>query len=335
MTAKAPRFGTSKRLLWSLIIVKKNLIIRLTGILTAIWFGISLNIGGFAQTNKVIAQTGARSVTFETEPNASLWIDGVRYGTTDQSGKLTVKNISAGTHTLRVRAAGFKEVSQNLTGAQKGSIKIVLTKTTDEAELAFQQAESSLADKQKAAELYEKAVKLRPNYVDADLGLARVLSTEDLDGALKAVGAARRARPANAEASAVEGRIYKDNDNEEKAIASFKRALVEGKNFQPEALAGLGLIYKERAENFSAKGDFEQEKAAYDQSAKYLQTAVRQLAGAPDAELIYQLLGLIYEKTDNPAQAIKVYEEFLKVFPDSADADAVRSFIVQARSTLR
>ena len=85
---------------------------------------------------------------------------------------------------------------------------------------------------------------------------------------------------------------------------------------------------------FNAKGDFEQEKAAYTEAAKYLQSAVRQLSGAPDAEIIYQLLGLIYEKTENPAQAIKIYEEFLRIFPNSTEAEAVRSFIVQLKKQM-
>lgn len=302
-------------------------------ILNAFLFGIILCAGIFAQIDKTTARTVTRSITVETEPKAVVWLDGVRFGTTDQAGKLTIKTVSAGVHTLRVRAYGFREVNQNLPLAQKGSIKITLVKTDDEAEIAFQQAENSLTDRGKAVEFYEKAAKLRPKYAEAYLGLARVLSSEDPDAALKAIGEARRARPVYAEASAVEGRIYQEND-EEKAIASYKRAIVEGKNFQPEALAGLGLLYKNRAENLGAAGNFEQEKANYVESAKYLQMSVKQLSGAPDAELIYQLLGLIYEKTDNQTQAIKVYEEFLKTFPDSVDADAVRSFIVQAGKKL-
>ncbi len=92
-----------------------------------------------------------------------------------------------GTRKLRVRADGFKEISQNLLPAQKGDVKIALVKTTDEAELAFQQAEAE-TDKQKAVELYKKAINLRPNYAEANLGLARALSDNgENEAALKAI----------------------------------------------------------------------------------------------------------------------------------------------------
>jgi len=299
-------------------------------------FFVSQALPIYAQSAAKGKQTAAlRSCTIATEPKATVWLDGVRFGAAGENGNLTIKTVPAGTHTLRVRAGGFKEVSQPLLPTQKGIVKVALVKTTDEAELAFQQAESVGSDSEKAIELYNRAIKLRPKYAEAYVGLARVLSSSgDPDEALKTIGAARKIRPGYAEASAVEGRIYKDNENEEKAIASFKRAITEGKNFQPEAFAGLGLLYRDRAEGFNAKGDFEQEKAAYGEAAKYLQSAVRQLSGAPDAEIIYQLLGLIYEKTENPAQAIKTYEEFLRIFPNSTEAEAVRSFIVQLKKQI-
>ena len=285
-----------------------------------------------AQVKKGGVQTvSTRTIAVQTEPKATIRLDGVKFGVTDANGVLTIRTVAAGAHVLSVRADGFKEVSQNLPPTQKGVIKIVLTKTTDEAELAFQQAESS-ADKEKAADLYEKAVRFRPKYAEAYVGLARVLSAAgDTDGALKAIANARKIRPGYAEASAVEGRIHKDGDNDEKAIASFKRAIVEGKNFQPEAQIGLGLLYKERAEAFGTKGDFAQETAAYNEAAKYLQIGLKQLSGAPDAEVVYELLGLIYEKTKKFDRAIETYNEFLQIFPESSEADAVRSFIVQIK----
>lgn len=295
----------------------------------------------FVFSSAVLAQKPAasrpaarRSVTVLTEPNAQIWIDGILRGAADADGLLTIKNVPAGLRKMRVRASGFKESSINLAAAQKGEIKVVLTPTTDEAELAFQQAESS-TDRAKAIELYRKAAAARPRYAEAYLGLARALSAQgDAEAALQAIREARKARPAYAEASAVEGRIYKSEDEEAKAIASFKRAIAEGKNFQPEAHTGLGLLYKEKAEGFGGAGDAENEKRYYNLAAVSLKTAITQLSGAPDAEVIYQLLGGIYEKTENYKQAIAVYEEFLRVFPDSSEATAVESFIVQIKKQM-
>lgn len=276
------------------------------------------------------AQT-ARTITVVSEPNATIWIDGVRYGATDGGGRLTVKNVGAGAKKLRVRADGFKEIAQTLTAAQKGDVKIALVKTTDQAELTFQQAEIEAGkDREKAVELYKKAIALRPKYAEANLGLARVLLARgDTENALKAVQSARAARPAYAEASAVEGRILQAEDKEDKAIAAFKRSISEGKNYQPEAYAGLGLLYKDKAEHFGAAGDYDGEKQNYVLAATYLDKAAAQLGTAPDAVTIYQLLGDCYERAKMFPEAVKVYEKFLRLFPESPEAEAVKSFIVQ------
>ncbi len=296
------------------------------------------NPGVLAQKRKTVSPPAnqTKTLTITTEPNTSVWLDDVLRGTTDESGKLVVKNVSTGKHILRVRADGFKEVSQNLLPAQKGDVKIVLVKTTDEAELAFQQAEKIVAtSKQTAKELYGKAISLRPKFAEAHLGLARVLLADsDAEGALEAVKNARKARPNYAEASAIEGRIYNLNEEEEKALASYKRAIAEGKGFQPEAYTGLALFYKEKAEAAGAAGDFENERVYYAQSVKYFPSAIRQLSGAPDAIIVYQLFGLVYEKMKKYKDAIAVYEEFLRVFPDISEASVVRSFIVQLKKQM-
>ncbi|MEP6945596.1 MAG: tetratricopeptide repeat protein [Acidobacteriota bacterium] len=277
-----------------------------------------------------------RTITIETEPRASIWIDGVLFGKTDDAGQLKIRTVASGSHSVRLRADGFKETSHTLTAAEKGDIKIAMQKTTDAAELAFQEAERlSLIDRDRAAEAYRKAVKLRSSYAEAYLALGRLLSDAgDLDGAQKALSMAKRLRPGYAEASAVQGRIFKDGGDEANAIAAFKRAIAEGKGFQPEALTGLGLLYKEKAEGFGGSGDFEQEKANYDESAKYLKQAIRQLSGAPDSHVVYQLLGLIYEREHRFSEAIALYEEFLKLFPASPDASVVRSFIDQIKKQM-
>ena len=78
----------------------------------------------------------------------------------------------------------------------------------------------------------------------------------------------------------------------------------------------------------------QQQTAAYNEAAKNLMIAVRQLSGAPDAAVIYQLVGMIYEEQKRYKEAIELYEDFLKVFPDSPEAEAVRSFIVQIKKEI-
>ncbi len=289
-----------------------------------------------AQTNRPAPAAQFRTITINTEPKATVWLDDVRYGTTDDKGTLEIRTVASGRHTLRVRAGGFKEVSQPITAVQRGVVKVPLSKTADQAELAYQDGERlAFVDREQSAGAYRKAVKLRPNYPEAYLGLARVLMEGgDLDEAKKAVASARRLRPVYAELSAVEGRIHKEYGDEDKAVAAFRRSITEGKGFQPEAQTGLGLFYKQKAEAAAVSGDFDAETEHYEEAAKYFKTALKQLAGAPDASVIYQLLGLVYENQKMYNEAIALYEEFLAIFPDSPDTTAIRSFIVQLKKNM-
>ena len=302
-------------------------------------FCMALTVSGFAQQSKPASTGQTRTITVVTEPKAAVWLDDILRGTTDENGALTIKPVTAGAHKIRVRADGFKEATQNLLAAQKGEVKITLVQTTDEAELAFQEAERLTAvDREKAVAAYRKAISLRPKYAEAQLALARVLlAMSNFDGALAAIKEARKARPAYAEASAVEGRIYTsigDEGDEARAIAAFKRAITEGKGFQPEAQTGLGLLYKEKAEASGSGGDYEAEEANYMLAIGYFKKAIAQLGGAPDAITIYQFLGLAYEKMKKYKEAIAVYEEFLRIFPDVNEATAVQSFIVQLKKEM-
>lgn len=279
-----------------------------------------------------LSQSKQTALTISSEPSSTVFIDEIRFGRTDASGKLIIKDLGGTRHVVRVRADGFKETSKTITSTQ-GEISVPLLKSNDPAELAFQEAERLLSrDRQMAADAYRKAIKLRPSYVAAYIGLARVLSDSgDSDGALRALRDLKRVAPINAEASAVEGRIYKENDDEPKAIAAFKRSIAQGRGFQPEAYTGLGLLYKEKAEAAGAGGNFDDEAANYSEAARDLTIALKQLSGAPDASVLYQLLGLVYEKQKKYDDAIRVYNEFLTRFPDSSEAATVRSFIDQIK----
>src|SRR5258708_30655320 len=107
----------------------------LLALIALIWLGFSA-LGQAPKSASSALQT--RVITITSEPGAIVWIDDVRYGTTGKDGKLTVKTVARGAHTLRLRADGFKEITRTVTAAQKGEISIPLTKTEDRAELAYQ-----------------------------------------------------------------------------------------------------------------------------------------------------------------------------------------------------
>lgn len=268
------------------------------------------------------AATVARALTIATEPNTIVWLDEIRRGTTDATGKLSLAKVSTGGHSLRVRASGFKEVTLPIQPGQRGEIRVRLVRTTDEAELTFQRAETAREtakddqSRQKSADLYRQALQLRPSFPSAHVGLARVLmELNDSNGALAEIESARRDKPVYPEASAAEGRIYRETGQTDEAIGSFNRALRESHGFQPEAHVGIGRVYEE--------------KGQYELAAREFQIAIDQLS---DTEpIIYQLLGAAYEKSGNNKEAIAAYENYLRLAPDGPLALAVRSILEQLR----
>jgi tetratricopeptide (TPR) repeat protein len=262
-------------------------------------------------------------LTIFSEPNAVVWIDEIRRGTTDAGGKLAQVQVSPGAHSLRARARGFKEITMPLAAVQRGEVRLRLLRTTDEAELAFQQAETARESarddeaRQKAADLYRQTLKLRLAFPAAHVGLARVLlDLNDTNGALAEIEAARRYRAVYAEASAVEGRIYRETGQTDEAIGSFNRAIRESHGFQPEAHVGIGRVYED--------------KGQYDVAAREFQIAIGQLS---DTEpIIYQMLGAAYEKNGANKEAIAAYENYLRLAPNGSIAPAVRSIVDQLKS---
>ena len=260
------------------------------------------------------------SLVINTEPNAIVWIDEIRRGTTDASGRIELK-VSPGRHAVKVRANGFKEAAVPLlTGRRTLAVKLV--RTTDQAELLFQQAEEARekarddAAREEAAELYRKTLELRPAFPAARVGLARVLlDLNQYQPALAEIDAARRGRRIYPEASAVEGRIHREAAFTDDAIASFRRAIREAKGFQPEAHVGLARVLEEQGKYAEAESEYRK--------------AIAQLS---DSEpVIYQMLGAAYEKQRKNKEAVAAYEKYLALAPNGSLAPAVRSIIDQLR----
>ena len=267
------------------------------------------------------ASVYAQSLTISSEPNAIVWIDEIRRGNTDESGKLTLNKVSAARHTVRVRAKGFKETTAPLLPGRR-TLAVKLLPTSDPAELLFQEAEVARekarddAALEKAADIYREALKARPAYPAAHVGLARVLmDLNEFKDAHAEIEAARRTRPAYAEASAVEGRLYREEAFADNAIRSFRRAIKEGGGVQPEALVGLARVYED-------KGQFEEAIAEF-------KKALAQLSESEP--VIYQMLGAAYEKVEKPKEAVAAYEKYLQLAPNGSYAAAIRSILDQLK----
>lgn len=269
----------------------------------------------------LVAHAQPAALTITTEPNAIVWIDEVRRGTTDATGKLTIAKLSPGRHTVRVRANSFKEATAVLLPGRR-TLTVKLVATSDPAVLMFQQAEKAReearddASRENAADLYREALKNPPPNAAARVGLARVLlDLNKFKDARAEIDAARRIRPVYAEASAVEGRIYREEGFTDDAIRSFRRSIREANGFQPEAHVGLARVYEDKG-NFAA-------------AILELRKALGQL---DDSEpVIYQMLGAAYERVNKPKEAITAYEKYLQLAPNGSYAAAIRSILNQLK----
>jgi tetratricopeptide (TPR) repeat protein len=275
----------------------------------------------FAQRRSTVNPPASSSLIINTEPNAIVWVDEIRRGVTDASGRLELKKMLAGRHVVRVRARGFKETTAPLPPGKR-TLAVRLVRTSDQVELLFQQAEDAREkarddqSRQAAADLYQEVLRLRAAFPAAHVGMARVLlDLNKNQEALAAIAAARRHRPVYPEASAVEGRIHKEAAFTEEAVLSFRRAIREARGFQPEAYVGLARVFEEQ-------GKFEEAVAAYKKA----------LAQLSDSEpVIYQLLGAAYEKQQQYKEALAAYEKYLALAPNGSLAPAIRSVIEQLR----
>lgn len=272
----------------------------------------------FSVAPAIYAQT---ALTITTEPNAIVWIDEIRRGTTDASGKISIAKVSAGRHTVRVRANGFKETVTLLLPSRR-ALDVKLVRTTDQSELLFQEAETAREkarddpSMEKAADLYRQAIKARSAYPAAQVGLARVLmDLNQFKEAHAAIDSARRTKPSYAEASAVEGRIYREEALGDDAIRSFRRAIREGGGVQPEAYVGIARVYEDKGQFAEAIVEFK-----------------KALAQLSDSEpVIYQMIGAAYEKMEKPKEAVAAYEKYLQLAPNGSYAAAIRSILEQLK----
>jgi tetratricopeptide (TPR) repeat protein len=269
----------------------------------------------------VVVHAQPAALTITTEPNAIVWIDEVRRGTTDASGKLTLTKLSPGRHTVRVRANSFKEATATLSPGRR-TLAVKLVATSDPAVLMFQQAEQAReaarddAARESAAELYREALKNPPPNAAAHVGLARVLlDLNKFKEAHTEIDAARKIRRVYPEASAIEGRIYREEGFTNEAIKSFRQSIREARGFQPEAHVGLARVYEDQGEHALAIVE--------------LRKALDQLS---DSEpVIYQMLGAAYEKLNRPKDAIAAYEKYLELAPNGSYATALRSILNQLK----
>jgi tetratricopeptide (TPR) repeat protein len=284
----------------------------------------SLPVAAQQRAPQPAASAPSSSLVIKAEPGAVIWVDNLRYGTVPQSGELAVKNLRAGSHTVRARLLGKRELLETvqLKPGSEHSLQLAFTLPASEAEKFFQNAEA-LREKGKHAEAieeYRRALKLKSGYPPARVGLARSLAVkDDYDAAIAEARRAAReaaAQPAlAAEAHTVVANTLRIQGFADAAVKSYRAALALSRNASPEAHTGLAIAY--------------QDTNRPEDAIKHFRLAA---AHSNDTEpVIYYLLGNLLDRQNRYQEAIEVYEKYLALEPQGRNSTAVRSLIKQLR----
>ena len=266
------------------------------------------------------------TLTVKAPPETIIWVDSLRYGTIPESGEKAIKNLSAGSHSIRARLKGKREIRRrvNLESGSESSINLELTEEASKSELAFQTAEE-LREKGAHADAikeYRSAIKLSPKgYPAARIGLARCLMSNEEYA--KAIAEARLAARENGgvlpEAFTVIANTKRTQGLYDDAFENYNKALDQARGFSPEAHTGIALAYQDRGLSEDA--------------IKHLRLAVTQ---ANDTEpVIYFLLGSALEREFLTKEAVEAYEKYLQLDPQSNQAASLRSVLKQLRREIR
>lgn len=282
-----------------------------------------------AQTEPFVPQppqAANAALTIKTTPQTIIWVDSLRYGAVPPNGELTVKNLRAGSQTVRARLKGKREVIQTVTLAANANVTIPLAFTlpANEAELHFQTAEE-LRDQGKhdeAIKEYRAAIKSRRQaYPAASFGLARSLMTmEEFDAAIAEARRAMKANPAtSAEAYTIIANTKRTQGFYQDAVADYRTALKLAHGISPEAHTGLALA--------------DQDLVQIEEAIRHFRLAIAQ---ANDTEpVIYFLLGSTLERERRNKEALEAYEKYLQLEPNGRQSSAVRSVLTRLRREVR
>ncbi|MDX2029340.1 MAG: tetratricopeptide repeat protein [Blastocatellia bacterium] len=265
------------------------------------------------------------SLTVQAAAGAVIWVDQLRYGAVPATGELTIGNLRPGTHLVRARLKGRREAAQSasLAAGERKTLALTLTAPADKAELSFQEAEElrGRGKHAEAIEAYRTAVRLRPaGYPQARLGLARSLQVVDgYDEALANVRKALREKGASlAEAYTVLGNLRRAQGFTDDAMKNYELALTHSKEL-PEPFTGIALIHQDRNRP--------------EETIRFYRLAV---AAANDTEpVLFFLLGNTLEREYRYKEAVEVYEKYLVLDPQGANAASVRSVVKQLKREIR
>ena len=265
-----------------------------------------------------------------------------RSGVSNNEGRFSFERLRGGAYTLRVVASGFKDQSQTIElFDDPRQVRIVLSRTDQEKSQQATPSEQAVV----AASTLRAPGKARKEYERG----AQAQGRADYPTAHKHADKAIKLYPEFADAYALNGLVYLQEQKLEHAEAAFEKALSIEPQL-PEGLLGLGRLrnYQSRfadAEDYllqAAKGSpgawqinselgrtyFGLRKNA--EAERYLRHA---RAVNPPSPSVYLMLAQVLLLLDRPLEAVPEMEAYLRLAPESPTADRVRDAIRRIKAT--
>jgi Flp pilus assembly protein TadD len=255
---------------------------------------------------------------------------------TNRDGNFSFERLSESTFALRVGATGFKEHSETfeLTSAPR-HLRIVLSRTDQQKNQQVTPSGQTVV----AASTLKAPAKARKEYQQA----AEAQQRGDNPTAHRHADKAIKLYPEFADAYALEGFVYLQEQKPEEAQAAFEKALSIEPQL-PDGLLGLGRL-RNVQRRFAEAEEYLQLAAqgspdawqincelgrAYLGLGKYVE-AERYLrkarAANPPYPSVYYMLAQVLLLLDRPLEALPEMEAYLRLVPRGPSADHVRDVI--------
>jgi tetratricopeptide (TPR) repeat protein len=306
--------------------------------------GFSLQING--QVRFADSRAPAPNVMVRLESTTGGMVNQI---ITDRMGKFSFTNLRGEQYMVTVHAYGYREYQErvDLNTAVTAYVNAVLERdkeqATDTSMLGVISAQippeaqnelakgKQLIDDNKIAEgiaHLEKAIALDPQYLDAQvmLGLAQ-MDLKHWDKAEKAFLEAIRINPQASTAYFAGGDLYR----RQKKYTEGEKMLLEGLKIQPDSPQGhatLAELYWEMAPGSQTEQLF---RSRLETSWKEVDTALKLNPSMPQAQL---LAGNLLLKARRPQDALKHFEEYLRLDPNGPFAAEASSMVEKIKQAM-